>query len=56
MLRFYKSETGQAVIAKMPIVMQNSMQAMQGRLGALMPRLQQLQRKAIDDLKASQSK
>jgi hypothetical protein len=45
-----------AVIAKMPIVMQDSMQALQGRLGALMPRLRQPQRKAIDDLKSGQSK
>lgn len=42
MLSFYKSPAGQAVIAKMPLVMQNTMQAMQARMGALMPKIRQL--------------
>lgn len=56
MLDFYRSEPGQAVIAKMPLVMRNSMQAMQGRMVALLPKLQQLQRDAIAELRASQAK
>lgn len=56
MLDFYRSEPGQAVIAKMPLVMRNSMQAMQGRMVAMLPKLQQLQRDAIAELRASQAK
>jgi len=56
MLDFYKSEPGQAVIAKMPLVMQNTMQAMQGRMAVLLPKLQQLQQDAIAELKASRAK
>ncbi|BBJ00597.1 hypothetical protein FGKAn22_22890 [Ferrigenium kumadai] len=56
MLTFYKSKAGQAMLAKMPIVMQNSMQAMQGRMAIMMPKLQQIQRDAITQLKASQKK
>jgi uncharacterized protein len=40
----------------MPIVMQQTMQAMQGRMTVLMPKLQQLQRDTIAQLKASQQK
>lgn len=42
MLAFYRSEVGQAVIAKMPLVMQNSMQLMQDRTLAMMPKIQKL--------------
>ena len=47
MLDFYKSEPGQAVIAKMPLVMQNTMQAMQARMNTTFPKLQKLQQDAI---------
>lgn len=56
MLQFYKSATGKAVIAKMPAVMQSSMQAAQGRMASLMPRLQQLQQDTLARLKAASSK
>jgi hypothetical protein len=56
MLDFYRSEPGQAVIAKMPLVMQNTMQAMQGRMAVMLPKLQQLQQDAIAELKASRAK
>ena len=39
---FYKSESGQALITKMPIVMQKSMQEMQRRMVAIMPTVQQI--------------
>ncbi len=41
MLAFYKTPGGQAVINKMPVVMQNSMAAMQQRMGPLMQKLQE---------------
>lgn len=56
MLDFYRSEPGQAVIAKMPVVMQNTMQAMQERMAVMMPKILQLQQEAIAELKASRAK
>lgn len=53
MLDFYKSEPGQAVIAKMPIVMQNTMQA---RMATTLPKLQKLQQDAMAELRASRAK
>ena len=44
MLDFYRSDVGKAVVAKMPVVMQNSMKLTQGRLAAIMPRMQALQK------------
>ena len=40
----------------MPLVMQNTMQAMQGRMAVMLPKLQQLQQDAIAELKASRAK
>ncbi|MBL6749935.1 MAG: DUF2059 domain-containing protein [Nevskia sp.] len=56
MLAFYKSDTGKAVIAKMPLVMQNSMQAMKGRMEVMAPKLRQLEQDTILQLKAIQKK
>ena len=53
MLAFYRSEAGQAVIAKLPTVMQQTMQAMQVRINELMPKLQQLQQDTVAQLKAA---
>jgi hypothetical protein len=47
MLQFYKSPSGKAVIAKMPAVMQSSLQAAQARLASLMPKLKQLQEETV---------
>ena len=53
MLDFYRSDVGKAVIAKMPVVMQNSMQISQGRLGAIMPRMQALQKEYVAKIAAA---
>jgi len=53
MLAFYKTEAGQAVISKMPVIAQNTMQAMQGRLAVLLPKIQKLQEEMLAKLKAS---
>jgi uncharacterized protein len=45
MLQFYRTPAGQAVIAKMPTVMQASMQHVQARMGPLQARLKKL----VDD-------
>jgi hypothetical protein len=50
MIAFYKTTAGRAVIAKMPLIMQNSMQMVQSQLGGMMPRIQQVQREAVEKL------
>lgn len=56
MLTFYKSSAGQAMLAKMPIVMQNTMQAMQGRMAILMPELKKIEDDTLKDIRASSKK
>lgn len=53
MLEFYKSDAGKAVIAKMPVIMQSSMQLMQQKMGHMMPRIQEIQQTALAKLKAN---
>lgn len=54
MLKFYGSPTGQAVVAKLPLVMQRATGSMRERIGELTPKIAQLQRDAMAQLKASQ--
>ena len=56
MLKFYESEAGKAVIRKMPLIMQNTMQAMQGRMQTLAPKVVEIQKDALAKLKAAESK
>ena len=56
MLAFYKTDAGKALILKMPLAMQNTMQAMQSQMAAIMPQIQQLQRETIEKLKAAKQK
>jgi hypothetical protein len=56
MLSFYKTDAGKALISKMPVVMQNSMQAMQSKMATTMPQIQQLQRETIEKLKAAKQR
>ncbi|MEK8034912.1 DUF2059 domain-containing protein [Ideonella sp. DXS29W] len=51
MIQFYKSPLGQALIAKMPSVLNRSMQLTQARLGAAMPNLQAAVAAAIAEVK-----
>lgn len=53
-IEFYRSDAGRAVTNKMPLVMQNTMQAIQGRLGQLGPKMQALQRETIEKLAAEE--
>jgi hypothetical protein len=55
MLTFYETPAGQALIKKMPVVMQKSMVEMQKRMGTLMQKLQKIQQDALSELK-TQSK
>ena len=53
MLDFYKSPAGKALIAKMPLVMQNSMVAMQDRMKVLIPKIQQVVKDYTEKLQAA---
>ncbi len=56
MIAFYKTPAGQAVIKKMPVVMQKSMMASQSMLQALLPKMQRIQQEFVDELKATEKK
>ncbi len=53
LIAFYKSRTGQKMLSKMPMVMQNSMQIMQERMQSLIPKLQQIENDTQAQLKAA---
>lgn len=52
MLDFYRSDAGKAVIAKMPVVMQNTMAAINGHVQTMMPRILDVQKDIIARLRA----
>jgi uncharacterized protein len=53
MLKFYRSPSGQAVVAKMPQVMQRMMVQMQGQIQTLAPKLAELRRQTEAELQAA---
>ena len=54
MLKFYRSEAGQAVIAKLPTAMQQTMASMQSHVKTLTPKIVQLERESAAQLKAAE--
>ncbi|MEY2439859.1 MAG: uncharacterized protein QOI34_1244 [Verrucomicrobiota bacterium] len=56
MIAFYKTPTGQALLNKMPLVMQNTMTEMQQRMGPMMQRIQQMQKEVATEIKAEKEK
>lgn len=50
MIAFYKTPSGQAIVKKMPIVMQKTMLEVQTKIVGLMPKLQKIQQEFIFDL------
>ena len=50
---FYKTPTGQATLTKMPSIEQNMMEAVQGQLGSLMPKIRKIQRDSITQMQAA---
>ena len=52
MLEFYATSAGQAVIAKLPLVVKNTMTEMQQRVQQMMPKLQQMAKEAAEEVKA----
>lgn len=53
MLKFYRSDSGQAFIKKMPAVTQEMMQKMQGRVQELSPKIKQLESDSFERMKAT---
>ena len=56
MIAFYKTPAGQAVISKMPAVMQNTMNEMQQMMGPMMERIQRMQQDVVTEMKAESEK
>ena len=52
MLSFYRTPAGQAVITKMPVVMQHTMATLQDLMGTMVPQMQAIQNEALQKLKA----
>jgi hypothetical protein len=52
MIAFYKSPPGQAVITKMPVIMQNTMTELQTMMGPTMQRLQKSQIDLVAEIQA----
>lgn len=48
LIAFYKTESGQSLVRKMPLVTQQSMQIMQGRMSGLMERVANIQKKVLE--------
>jgi hypothetical protein len=56
MLAFYRTPAGQAVINKMPLVMQNTMNEMQEMMSPVIQKMQKMQEEVIAELKAEEGK
>ena len=52
MITFYKSKAGKAVIKKMPLVMQSTMENVQAQMTQIVPKLQKIQQDSINEIKA----
>ncbi len=55
-IKFYKSAAGQAYVKKLPLVMQNVMQEMQGFMKPLQEKMVAIQRESMQELKDLQNK
>ena len=56
MLAFYKTPAGQAVLGKMPAVMQNTMDEMQQLMGPVMQKVQKMQEDVVTQMKGEEKK
>ena len=56
MIAFHKTPVGQALIAKMPAVMQNTMNEMQQMMGPVMQKMQRMQQDVVAEMKAESQK
>jgi hypothetical protein len=55
MIAFYKTPTGQAMINKMPAVMQNSMNETMQMMGPMMQRIERMQQEMVAEMQASKN-
>lgn len=53
MTAFYKTPVGQADLAKMPGTQQKMMEAVQAQIGELLPKIRELQRDSLEQMKAA---
>jgi uncharacterized protein len=56
MVSFYKTPTGQALLNKMPVVMQNTMSEMQQMMAPMMQRIQRMQQEVVAEIQADNKK
>lgn len=56
LLAFYKTPAGQALIKKMPVVMQNTFAAIQARMGPIIQKTKKMVDETLADLKAQEMK
>ena len=56
LIAFYKTPTGQAMINKMPVVMQNTFNELQQRMGPMMRRIQRMQQEVVAEIQAEKAK
>ena len=56
MIAFYKTPAGQAVINKMPLVLQNTMAEIGQMMGPMMERTQRMQKELVAELQAEKAK
>lgn len=55
MLAFYRSDAGQAVVRKMPAVMQHTMQVMQSKFLHMMPEMKRIKQEMIAEIQAKKN-
>lgn len=56
MIAFYKTPVGQAMIHKMPVIIQNTMTEVQGMMAPVMQKMQQSQQALISEMEAERKK
>jgi hypothetical protein len=56
MITFYKTPTGQALLTKMPLVMQNTMAEMQPLMQPMLQRIQRMQQEIVAELQSEKAK
>jgi hypothetical protein len=56
LVAFYKSPTGQALLTKMPAVMQNTFNEVQQMMQPMMQRMQQMQQEVVAEIQAEKKK
>ena len=56
LIAFYKTPTGQALLTKMPVVMQNTMSEVQEMIKPMMQRMERMQQEIVAEIQAEKKK